>query len=243
MPFVQALILTAFSCLSLIIAIYCLLFMVPVKRFWERVRTLGGGLKGIEAHVDGVRSKIGSRLDGIEESTAERLEACRQELREALEKLSQEGRHTRRRVEDLQKELEAIRQELGAASTEGHRAAQRVEALTGQLQGVRSDLEGLDVELRQSVRQKVADAFTTVESTVLATLEAIQEEILYGVSGSSPHSPDHAKRPSPPAPARRTKGNIITVAPLFANNRRGDQAEQKGEEDNDTDASEDEDQD
>ena len=67
MTFVQALVLTAFSCLSLVIALYCLLFMVPVKRFWERIRTLGGGLKGIEAHVDGVRSKVSRRLEEVEE--------------------------------------------------------------------------------------------------------------------------------------------------------------------------------
>jgi len=230
MTFVQALVLTAFSCLSLVIALYCLLFMVPVKRFWERIRTLGGGLKGIEAHVDGVRSKVSRRLEEVEERAQQQLEDCRRKLQEGLDKLAQQGRQTRRRLEEMHKELESVREALRGSSTEGRQLARRVQALTGEVQGMRGDLEGLDAELRQSVRRKVADAFSSVESTVLATLEAIQEEILYGVSDAGNRPSGSARPRTGRVPTRGTRGNIITVEPLFANMHRADQEEETAEE-------------
>ncbi len=219
----QAGILTIFSCLSLIIALYCLFFMVPVKRFYERIRSLGGGLKGTEALINGVRDSVAKRLEEIEHNAQEQLDAHCAALREALDELAEQ-------TSALQQEAEALRKEAGQAASDRRRLSQRLESLTGRLQQLRSEVDAMEVELRQTVRQEVTDSFSTVESTVLAALESVQEEILYGTS-TSPSPPP--KRTTPPRTGGRTRtgrGNIITVEPLFTNARHRDESEPDEEE-------------
>lgn len=231
----QAGILTVFSCVALIISLYCLFFMVPVKRFWERIRTLGGGLKGIEAHVNGVRESIGKRLDDVEKRTEAELTAFRAELEETLESLSRDNRKSRRELESLRKDVQSLQADLRSTSADAGKLAQRLESLTAEVQQLRSDFDALDVELQRAVQQRVADSFTTVESTVLSALEAIQEEILYGVSDSpTPSPPSRSAPPTSGSTARGPRENIITVEPLFANlrqeEREHEEEEEEGEE-------------
>ena len=52
---------------SLIIALYCLLFMVPLKSFVERINSLGGGMKGIRAYIEGVKSETERQIADVQE--------------------------------------------------------------------------------------------------------------------------------------------------------------------------------
>jgi hypothetical protein len=201
------LIITSLTALGL--AVYCRIFMAPLERFRERVNALGGGLRGVESHFTGVAGDLQSRVEALEEKTDGGI--------------AEAGRE----VETLRRELQALQEQARATAAEATRAAQTADSLAKQLAQFRSDFDALDVELKESVRQLVADSLTTVESTVLAALEAIQEEILHGVPEPvGPPSPFTTRRgPTKPAPAfdpaaaRRRRENIITVEPLFADLR------------------------
>ncbi|MCD6416995.1 MAG: hypothetical protein J7M08_09920 [Planctomycetes bacterium] len=223
-------ILTAFSCLSLIVALYCLIFMVPVKRFLERIRSLGGGLEGVQTHVRGVRDDIIRRLQAVEGRTEEQLAAGAEDLEKRLRKLHKQGDAAKRRLDTAAKDLESIRDELGATADGARQALQRVETLSSRLEQMRTEFEALEVELREAIRREVTDSFSTVESRALAALDAIQEQILYGATESGVPPPSAPLR-GPGAGARRKRGNIISVEPLFANPRQGEkgQTERNGE--------------
>ena len=228
MPQWMAVVLIFVAFGSLIIALYCLFFMVPVKRFWERINSLGGGMKGIEAHLSGVRDEFARRLNELESSTGQQIEEGRQAAQATLDRLGRDCRGVQREMEVLRKELESLQA-----------VAQSTRSLTRELQQLRGDFDGLDVELRESVRQLVADSFASVESTVLSALDAVQEEILYGTSGPSggsrPRQPRRQAGPTSPDFARpggtHGRDNIIAVRDLFAalNQGKGEKAEEPEE--------------
>ncbi len=222
MPPLHTFVVVVFSCLALIIALYCLFFMVPVKRFWERVRTLGGGIKGIEAHVNGVRESISRQVEGLRQESREQAEAQRAEFEQKLEELARDGRKGRRRLETLADEIETTRQQLKSTAGELRKVMRNMEALSRNVQQLRSDFDTLDVEVRESVRQQVGNSFSTVESTVLSALEAVQEEILYGVCGDGSGPPHREPPPTGTGPgARRTRDKIMKLEPLFEAGRGG----------------------
>ncbi|MFO7956723.1 MAG: hypothetical protein R6X33_06445 [Candidatus Brocadiia bacterium] len=226
MSTLHAVIVVVFSCLALIISLYCLFFMVPVKRFWERVRTLGGGIKGIEAHVNGVHDSVNRQVEQLREQTEERAEAHREEVEQKLEELSRDDRKTRRELEVVKGEVGAAQEELRETAEQLRKAVRNMEALSKRVQQLRTDFDTLDVEVKESVRQQVANSFSTVESTVLSALEAIQEEILYGVSDGDSSEPPRREPPTPSpggGTARRTRDNIITVEPLFGGKGRSEE--------------------
>lgn len=213
-------ILVVFSVCALIISLYCLFFMVQEKSFWARIHSLGGGLRGIETHVAGVKDELSKRLDALEKDADKRIEAVSEEAQASAEKLAKAGRETARELERLRRELQGLQAELREALAGNGRLNQTVETLTGRFQQLRGDFDGLGVELRESVRQQVAGSFASVESTILSALDAVQEEILYGVSRpGGPCTPFPARRPAarPSAPSGDgDRQNIINVGPLFA---------------------------
>jgi len=221
----QAVVLIVVSIAAFIMSLYCLLFMVPFKRFRrfiERIDSLGGGMKGVENHVDGVREEIKARLTELEEGTRKQLAESRQGASAAADKLIREHREAQRELERMRRDVQSLQAELRAASADTMKASQNSEALTKQLQQLRSDFDALDVELRESVRQLVADSLSTVESTVLSALDAMQEEIFYGTSGSPRPNKPVPPRTEPTRPAsvfggtdRPARENIIPVGPLF----------------------------
>ncbi len=216
----QYVVLVMLSGFAALAACYCLFFTVKEKAFWSRIHSLGGGLRGIESHVAGVKDELSNRLDAVEKSTAEQAEALRQESQATADKLSKSDRESAREVERLRRELQSLQAELREAIAGNARLAQAVEAFTGQLRQLRGDVDGLSVELRESVRQQVADSFMSVESTILAALDAVQEEMLYGVNQSATNggAPFNGRRPSSrPAPAGEgDRQHIISMGPLFA---------------------------
>lgn len=218
MTFLQVAILTAFSAIALIVALYCLFFMVPVKRFYQRIRSLGGGLKGTETLINGVRDSVTKRLDEIEGNAREQLDARCEELRKSLDGLTEQ-------TSALQRQTESLRKDAGQAGGERRKLSKQVQSVNGRLQQLRSEVDALEVELRQTVRQEVADSFSTVESTVLAALEAVQEEILYGTSTPSSPPPKRTTPPRTEGHTRTSRGNIITVEPLFTDAKQGGESE------------------
>jgi uncharacterized protein (DUF3084 family) len=230
------------SCLSLGLSLYCLFFFIfPATRLRKRLRSLGGGLKGIEAHVDGVRDSISKRLDDATGELRDQLAAVRQETAGTLDRLSRESRQAQRDLEALRKEVLSLQADLRATSGQGRKLGHVVDAVSGRLQQLRSDLEARNAEMRQLVRQQVSDSFATVESTVLSALEAIQEEIIYGTS-ASPQAPPPVR--SGPAvrgvTTRHTRGNIIAVGPLFPNLHRDEpEHEERHEDDSNHDSDDD----
>jgi uncharacterized protein YoxC len=221
----QEVVLIVVAVAAFVMSLYSLLFMVPFKRFRrfiERIDSLGGGMKGIETHVEGVRDEIKARLAELEEGTRKQLAETRQGATAAVDKLLREHREVQRELERLRKDVQSLQAELRASAADTMKVGQSCEALTKQLQQLRNDFDALDVELRESVRQLVAESLSTVESTVLSALDAVQEEILYGTSGSTgPGKPmpprQEPARPSPifSAPERQSRDNIIPVGPLF----------------------------
>jgi hypothetical protein len=214
------LILVGFSATALIVSFYCLLFMVREKNFWARIHSLGGGLRGIEAHVAGVKEELSGRLEALQKATSEATEALRQEAQASAEKLAKAERENARETDRLRRELQGLQVELREAIAGNSRLNQTVETLSNQLQQLRGDLDGLGVELRESVRQQVADSFLSVESTILAALDAVQEEMLYGsAQPSGGGTPFVARRPGPkpgPSGGDGERQNIISMGPLFA---------------------------
>ena len=212
-------ILLIFSVAALLISCYCLFFMLPEKSFWDRIHSLGGGLKGIETHVEGVKAELSGRLDVLEKQAGERAEAVRQDAQSSTEKLAKADREAARELDRLRRELQSLQVELREALAGNSRLTQSVESLTNQVQQVRGDVDGLGVELRESVRQQVADSFTSVESTILSALDAVQEEMLYGVSQPPETSTSFpARRPAAKSGsgADNDRQNIISMGPLFA---------------------------
>lgn len=223
---------------ALIIACYCLFFMVPVKRFWERIRSLGGGMKGIEAHLSGVRDELDRRLNELASSARQQISESREAAQATLDRLAKDGRGARRDLEALRKDLQSLQAQLRGATADNSKVTQSLQSLTRELHQLRGDFDALDVELRESVRQLVGDSFASVESTVLSALDAFQEEMLHGASEPSAATrpsrlPQRPSRTSPDfagGPTVRGRGNIITVQPLFADLRRDEKEEEADEE-------------
>jgi hypothetical protein len=221
---VKELVLIAFSVGALLIALYCLFFMVPVKRFWEKMEALGGGLKGIEGYVDEVHTEICQKLSEMETAVRHQIGQAQEETQEAVEKASDDGKQARKELERLRADLQSLQAELRGAARDSTRVTQSVDALTKRLAGLQEDFNSLDVKLRESVRQLVAESFKSVEATVLNALDTLRDEMLGEPhrSSASPTSPAsnpfrRSQRPKPPnggngGPAN---GSKVIVAPLF----------------------------
>ncbi|MHC4592108.1 MAG: hypothetical protein ACYS8L_05370 [Planctomycetota bacterium] len=243
MPQWQQVVLIIVGFGALIIALYCLFFMVPVKRFWERINSLGGGIEGVESHVAGVHDEIAGRLAGLEETIGEQITQSREAAQNRLERLAKDSRESQRELERLRKDVQALQAGLRQAGSDDMKVNRSLESLAKQLQQLRGDFDALDVELRESVRQLVSDSFNTVESTVLSALDAVQEEILYGASEPSSRPPkglEPRQKPDrrPPAGfggAERSPGDkIIPMEPLFAGLHRNEKAAEPEKEEEST---------
>ncbi len=241
----QEVVLIILCCLSTLAAGYCLIYLFPLKGWWRRVNSLGGGLKGIEAHVNGVRDEIESRISQLEESARTESEDTKQAIEKSLERVARDGREARRELERIRKDLQSLQAELRGTAADARRMSEGVGGLTHELEQLRSDSATLDAELRASVRRLVADSYNSVESTVLSALEAVQEEILYGAAPTSAAPEPARPRAEPPRPASDfdpgdTDSKIIAMEPLFADLQKPeDPVEPAGEDDEAPDGPED----
>jgi hypothetical protein len=210
---VQALLLIALCFGSLIIALYCAIFMVPVKRFMARIHSLGGGMKGLEAHLSGLKSETDTRIAALEESLAGQTAGL------------EGGLHgLRRELEQLQV---AVQEDAATAAAFGR----RVDALVKTMAGVESEFRTASGELRETLRRDVTDSCQGIESTVLSALEAVRDEMLRETrklraardwgAHARPSTQGRLGGPLYRETGRRGPDKIISTGALFADLEKG----------------------
>ena len=210
---------------SLIIGLYCLLFMVPLKSFVERINSLGGGMKGIRTHVDGVKSETEQQIVAAQEHMEERLSEAQTGLRDAIESVAD----TAGQAHEAIVRLDRAAQSLQAAVRENAADARDLSASLGaahkELEELKSDFAALHAELRGSVSRMVGEYYQRVEGTVLSALETVKDEMLRGAGPRPPRdrSPSAALTPAspfsgprPPGSRQRSSSKIIEGGSLFA---------------------------
>jgi len=230
----QVIMLILLCCASLIVSLYCLLFMVPVKRFWEHIESLGGGVKGIENHVEGVADELTQRLQSIEQRTEklveENVDALRQAMKERTITLQARVREAAVRaqeaskgVHEIRQSLEPLKSTLQEQSDNNSQLSKSVDSLAERMEQLQRDFESLDVELRESLQQLTSDSYQRLEGTVLSALDAIQNQILRGVERPHPVAetppPERfvfRQEPSSEDSRRGKTRKIISAGPLFS---------------------------
>ena len=217
--------LILFSVGALIIALWCLFFMVPVKRFWERMETLGGGLKGIEGYVDEVHRDLCQKLSEMETMMRQQVSQAQETTQEAVDQAAEDGRKASRELDRLRADLQALQAELRDTATNSTRMTHNVEALSKRLGSLQDEFTSLDVKLEQSVKQRTMESFKELEATVLSALDAIQEEMVGKPlrRQGEPHSTVPFPRPTgmrtenSPRNANGNGGQKVKIEPLFDN--------------------------
>ena len=236
---VQGILLIVLCFSALIIALYCLFFMVPLRQFVERINSLGGGMKGIQAHVDGVRCETEAKIKELEELTRQELSRARTELQGELQSLTESAHKVQASLQRLDQAAQSLQAELRENASDTRKLSGTLSALRAELEDLRGDFQALQGELDGTVRQLVAARCGELEGTVLRALEAVQDEMLRGtanlrvVRDSAPLA-----RPTPARrfdsfgfkdSYRRTGGKIIAAGPLFAElDKPGQITEQEG---------------
>jgi cytochrome c556 len=225
--------LILFSVGALVIALWCLFFMVPVKRFWERMEALGGGLKGIEGYVDEVHKDLCQKLSEMETMMRQQVSQAQESTQEAVEQAAEDGKAARNELDRLRGDLQALQAELRDAAKNSNRMTHNVEALSKRLSALQDEFVSLDVKLERSVKQRVMDSFKDLEATVLSALDAIQEEMLGKprrrqdggtTTVQFPRTTPLRNEPSP----RNAEGNgtsRVKIEPLFENISESDEPE------------------
>ena len=177
---------------SLLIALYCLLFTVPLNSFVQRVNSLGGGMRGIRAHVDDMLSQTDRRIAEMQRLMHEGME---EGLRESRAELEQHARS----VAELRADLNALHEQLA---------------------DLRNDSEVLEGELAGRVRTLVSESYRALAGTVLGAHEAVRDEMLRGAKKlRHPHDPRPptgrwGERGQSDA-HRQSERKIISALPLF----------------------------
>ena len=241
----QVVMLILLCCASLIVSLYCLIFMVPVKRFWERIESLGGGMKGIESHVDGVADEFSRKTEDVERKAEQLVEenvgALQKAMRERtitlqsrIREASLHAQEAAKELPEIRQSLESLRNALQEQSTHNSQFSKSVDSLAERLEQMQRDFGSLDVELRESVRQLVSDSHQRVEGTVLSALDAIQNQIIRGVERPPGKPPVERFAPRQDAtsesPHRQDPRKIISAGPLFTPSENAeDQAEEQDE--------------
>jgi predicted nucleic acid-binding Zn-ribbon protein len=145
----QAVFLIVLCFASLIIALYCLFFMVPLRSFMKHVNSLGGGMEGMRSHVEGVRDEVESRIDSLAESFRGNLTQQAQNLHQHEEKLQEHGETLGQHEKSLARQRQKLnrqKQELGASVSS---AAQTARAAQEKLQAIEGVLHNVQAKLRE----------------------------------------------------------------------------------------------
>lgn len=222
----QVIFLSVLCFASLVVGLYCLLFMVPLKSFMEQVNSLGGGMRGVRAHVDGVRQEVESRIDSLEESLREELRRQRQDLRSSISSTADTARAAREKLRAIDGSLHDMQAKLRENGSDVSSLAREMEVLRNRHAGLSSDFEVLESELEGAVQRSVNNSYQRLESTVLGALEALQDEMLRApyegrpVKDRAGNGRSGAGRPYRRPSSKKSGGNgatkIIAAEPLFA---------------------------
>ena len=237
----HAITLIFISCVALIISLYSLLFTVPIKRFWEHIESLGGGLEGVKKHMEGVKADVSRRVDSIEEQMREQIEAETQDLQKKTDRLatkvedntealSAEIEKAQKRLQELKKALATARSELEEVGSDKESLARAVTKLSERVDDLESDFESIDMELRESIARRVSESQRQVEASVLSALDAIQDQILdSSAAGSGSRSTAEGRwsgRTRDSSEEGADGANIISAEPLFSHLENGGKDEE-----------------
>jgi uncharacterized protein YoxC len=231
---VVILILLCFS--SLIIALYCLFFMVPLKSFVERINLLGGGMKGMEAHVEGVRSQTTQKLAAIEKLVHDELQRSRQDMQNSINSVAH---HTDRLLDSfqrLEKTVQNLQTEISKTASDTRKTSAGLAAIHDEVESIKNEFSAVEGELRGAINRQVSDAYQKLESTVLSALEAVQDEMLLGAcrlhgwQASRPLTAEASLSRTPKDVRSRSNGKIISAEPLFAEAEKANRSEEDSEE-------------
>jgi len=248
----HAITLIGISCVALIVSLYCLLFTVPLRRFWQQVESLGGGLEGVKKHTESIKADVSRRLESVEEDVHKKVEKqtedLQQETRELARRVEKKASalstrldQTREKMQELEKAIGGVQSRLEDGDRDREELERAVGKLSERIEDLESDFDSIDMELRESISRRVSESHKQVEARVLSALDAIQDQILgeaggasagpatesTGASGGRWHSPQED-------PEGDEKGgpNIISAEPLFSHLEEGERGgEQDGGED------------
>ncbi|MBS3762804.1 MAG: hypothetical protein KGZ25_05810 [Planctomycetes bacterium] len=239
-PMWQAILLIVLCFGSLIIALYCLFFMVPLKSFAKRINSLGGGMRGIRKHLEGINQEIDGRIEQMRDDFEERLRDQREEWDESLTLLSKTAKNAEAGLKKLDGTTQSLQAEIRESSSDARKVARNLDDLKKQLLELQNDFQVLEDELEGSVRQMVNDSFHRLESTILSALESVQDEMLRGSSHFRGTSMNSGKKHSHGSSGhyeskkgRKTKpeeNKIISAEPLFGEDVEEESNEEEAEE-------------
>ncbi len=237
LPVWQAIFLIFLSFGSLIIALYCLLFMVPLKKFVQRIESLGGGMEGIKSHLSGIEAYFEKELQRMESSRAERIDHLKtvtEERFEAVERKMQDMEKTLQRQENtgnaLGESMESMQQELQETMSTCANMERR-------LREMRRDMSVQGEETEGKLQKQVRESFYELEATMLSTLEVLRDELLPPKKDGTPHdsassfSPVSRKKGPHAGEQEPTDSKIISAGPLFSRSEPPDRDPDKSEDD------------
>lgn len=144
----QAVFLIVLCFASLVIALYCLFFMVPLRSFMKHVNSLGGGMEGIRSHVEGVRDQVEARIDSLEESLRENLTQQAQNLHQHEETLQKQEETLAQHEKSLACQRQKLSRQKQELSSSVSSAAETARAAREKLQGIEGVLRNIQEKLR-----------------------------------------------------------------------------------------------
>ena len=207
-PTWQAVVLILLCFVSLLISLYCLLFMVPLKSFVARINLLGGGMKGIETHVDGIRSETERRMAALEKQIRDGMDQLRAEVQAATNATGDKAAHLQESIQKLERAAHNLQAEVRATASDTRKMEAALATFRAGMEEVQNDFSALEGELRSTVNQQVNVSYQKLESTVLSALQAVRDDMLRGASrlrtwqAPSPPPPPPSPQSSPAADGR-----------------------------------------
>lgn len=233
MPAWQAIFLILLSFGSLGIALYCLLFMVPLKKFVQRIESLGGGMDGIKRHLDGVEAYFEKELQQIRSSGAGAIDEVRTENKQRLVDVEKKMHDVADAVARLRSGREELEKSIHTANKGLAESKAGWEEIEARLRELQHDISVMAEETEGKLQRQVKESFYELEATVLATLEVLRDELLPAEEKSDSRGRTHRssfKSGGKSAHRREDEvrdSKIISAGPLFS------QPPPPGEEDDD----------
>lgn len=205
----QAIFLILLCFTSLIIALYCLFFMVPLKSFMNRINSLGGGMEGMRAHLQGVRNKIEKQISALEDDITRKREDDREAFTAGITNLRQAAAKLEQKLQENEEAINSLQSNIKDSTAQNRKFARELKAVREDLNELQNDFAVFKDELNGSLRRMVSNSYMELEATVLSSLEAIQEEILW-TCGKGEHTSN--RRPNGDRPRSKPSLNDITHA-------------------------------
>ncbi len=239
MPAWQAIFLILLSFGSLGIALYCLLFMVPLKKFVKHIESLGGGMEGLKKHLSGIETYFGKELERIESRLGESIDSAKIENEQQLEILGQQAEKTADTLKRFENARDALEKSVENLHADFESNKKTHESFQNQLRELQRDMSVLAEETEGKLQREVRESFYELEATVLATLEVLRDEMLPYKHEDDFHNTDTPGDTSGTHKNSKNKrendtedSKIISAGPLFSRSDPSDNRDGKDDSDN-----------